>query len=125
MTLEQRIVTGILLVLLLVVVFRFVHRQRLGVGLGLVWTGLLLGALIILAVPGLLEGITALTKARFPVSAMTLLALVVITLFLFYFSVLIHRLERKHAQLVRSVALMERRLRKARAASSPLQPDSR
>jgi hypothetical protein len=70
---------------------------------------------MILAVPGLLEGITALTGAKFPVSAMTLLTLVIITLFLFYFSLLVQRLERKHAQLIRAIAIMERRWRKGQS----------
>ncbi len=111
MTPEQRFVTGVLLALLLAVVFRLVRRHHLGVSLGLLWSGLLFGALMVLVVPGLLDGITTLTRAKFPVSAMTLLTLVIMTLFLFYFSLLIQRLERKYAQLVRSIALMEHRLR--------------
>jgi hypothetical protein len=115
MILEQRIVTGILLILLLVTVLRLVHRQQLSVSMALLWSGLLTGAMLILAIPGLLEEITRLTGAKFPVSAMTLLALVVITLFFFYFSLVLQRLERKNTQLVRSIALMEHRLRDQRA----------
>jgi len=114
---QQRLITAILLMLLLVIVLRLVRRQQLGVTLGLVWTGLLVAALVILAIPGLLEGLTALTGAKFPVSAVTLLALVVISLFFFYFSIVIHKLERKHVQLVRTIALMEHRLRSDSTAS--------
>ena len=108
---EQRIVTSGLVILLLMIVLVLVQRQKLGVSLGLIWSGLLMGGLVILAVPGLLEAVTALTGAKFPVSGVTLLALVIIALFFFYFSIIIQRLERKHAQLVRAIALMEHRLR--------------
>lgn len=119
MTPHQRLITAILLVPLLVIVLRLVRRQQLGVSLGLLWSGLLLGALLILAVPGLLEGITALIGAVFPVSAITLLALFIITLFLFYFSLVVQRLARKHVELVRALALMEHRLRDRGPQSQP------
>ena len=51
MTPVQRLVTGVLVILFLLLVLRFVHQQRLGVSLGFLWVGLLLGALMILAVP--------------------------------------------------------------------------
>jgi len=114
---EQRLVTAIIVMVLLVIVLRLVRRQRLSVTSGLLWTGLLIAGLAILAVPGLLEGITALTGAKFPVSAITLLAFVVITLFFFYFSIVVQRLERRHVELVRTIALMEHRLRERPRAS--------
>ena len=116
MTPHQRLITALMLVPLVVIVLVLVRRQKLGVSMGVLWSGLLLGALLILAVPGLLERITALTGAVFPVSAITLLALLVIALFLFYFSLVVQRLGRKHVELVRTLALMEHRLRERGSA---------
>jgi len=113
---EQRLVTAIIVIVLLVIVLRLVRKHKLSVTLGLLWTGLLLAGLAILAVPGLLEGITLLTGAKFPVSAITLLAFVVITLFIFYFSIVTQRLERRHVDLVRTIALMEHQLRERAGA---------
>ena len=110
MTPEQRIVTGIAVFLLWALILHLVRRHRLGISQGLLWSGLLLGALLVLAVPGLLGAVTAVTRARFPVSGITLIALLIITLFLFYFSLVTHQLKRRYVELVRSMALLERRL---------------
>jgi hypothetical protein len=67
----------------------------------------LAGALALLGIPGLLDWLTVLTRARFPVSAATLLALVVIVLFLLYVSIVLHRIESRQIALVRALAVAE------------------
>jgi hypothetical protein len=64
------------------------------------------------------------------VSAITLLAFVVITLFLFYLCIMVQWLVRRHAELVRAVAIIEHQRHPhgppgARAVEGlPLQPPS-
>ena len=111
MTPQQRLIVGALLFLLLLVVLTCVRRKLLSVTQGLLWSGLLLGAASILAVPGWLELVTRLTGAVLPVSALTLLSLLILTVFLFYFSLVTHRLNRRHIDLARAVALMEHRMK--------------
>ena len=118
MTPEQRILVAVLIGFLLIVVARLVHRQRIAVPVGVAWTVVLVGALALLGIPGLLDWLTALTRARFPVSAATLMALVVIVLFLLYVSIVLHRVESRQIALVRALALTELDLRKPDPADS-------
>jgi hypothetical protein len=106
---------------LLAVVVTFVRRQRLSVSTGLVWCLLLIAALLVLGVPGLMEVLTSITGAKYPVSAMTLITFSILFLYVFYLSVHIQRLERKHCELVRSIGFLDRRLRDKpmRSAAEP------
>ena len=121
MTAEQRVFVAVLVVVVLLFVLRSVHKSRLGVTVGILWTLLLFAALILLAMPGALETIRAITRAKYAVSAVTLLAFFVVVVYLLYLSMLAQRFERKHTQLVRAIALMERNLRMRQTET--LQPD--
>lgn len=113
MNIEQRISVAIVLLVLLVLVFRLVLRRQLSVNQGIIWTFLLIGSELLIMVPALLEFVTRVTGAVFPVSALTLLALTTMVLLLLQMSIALSRLQRRLTELAHAVGGFERRLRKS------------
>jgi hypothetical protein len=84
MTLQGTVVLIGIGLTLLIWILDLVRRDRLYVGYGVIFIATILGALIVLAVPPLLRGLTRLVGAVFPASALTLLALCFIVFMLIY-----------------------------------------
>jgi len=84
-----------------------VRRDRLYVGYGIILMVAILGALLVLAVPPLLRGITRLVGAVFPASALTLLALCFIVFMLVYILAQLTVVSNRLALLVQELAIRQ------------------
>ena len=113
MTFGQRLLVAFIVLGLIALVMRLVSRRQLSVNQALIWITLLLGSEVLLLVPGVLAFVTRLTGAVLPVSALTLLALITLTLLFLQLSVAVSRMRERQRELARSMALIERRLRRS------------
>jgi hypothetical protein len=84
MTVHGVIVLVCIGLVLLYGVLDLVRRDRLYVGYGIIFIGAILGAILVLSWPSLLALVTRAVGAVFPVSALTLLALLFVVLMLIY-----------------------------------------
>jgi len=116
MTFGQRLLVAFIVLGLIALVMRLVSRRQLSVNQALIWITLLLGSEVLLLVPGVLAFVTRLTGAVLPVSALTLLALITLTLLFLQLSVAVSRMRERQRELARSMALIERRLRRSTGA---------
>ena len=104
---------------LLLWVLNLVRHGRLYVGYGVIFVVAILGAVVLLSVPWLLNGVTHLIGAIFPASALTLLALCFIVLMLLYILTQLTIVSNRLSKLVQELAIERARLKgNAREAGS-------
>tara|TARA_B100001964_G_C14212160_1_gene590996 strand:+ start:1105 stop:1548 length:444 start_codon:yes stop_codon:yes gene_type:complete len=110
-TFQGVLVIDFILLLLIVAVVYLVARRQLYVGYAVIWIGVFLVAGLLVSVSPLLNALTFLLGAEFPVSALTLVALLFITLVLLYFSAQLSILGDQVTKLVQHIGIsdLERR----------------
>ncbi len=107
----NRVVIAILVLIVMGAAVRNVRRRELSLGTGVLWLGGGCLALFVLMVPQILTLVTELVGAKYPASALTLYA------FLFFGTMLVilgSKLEKMLIQLTqiqRNLSLLDRRLR--------------
>jgi hypothetical protein len=103
---------GILLIDLLGLVIigliiNLVRTHKLNVGYAVVWLLALLGLIITISFPPLLEFITSSVGAIYPASALSLLAFVFILLVLIFFSIQLSMISFRQNELIQYMALKD------------------
>jgi hypothetical protein len=109
MTFQGTLVLDIAACLLLIWILDLTRRGRLYVGYAVLFVVTLLGSMLVISVPPLLDLVTRSVGALFPVSALTLLAIGFVTVVLVYTLTQITILSNRLAELVQELAI--RRLR--------------
>jgi len=100
---------------LLVWLLRNFFKKRLNSGQTLFWLVLLLGAEVLTLFPSLVENISILWGNLVPVSWITFSGLSLLIVYLLYQTVTINTMQSRLVDLVRTIAFLEERLRKAEA----------
>jgi hypothetical protein len=95
---------GLALIVLLV---NLVRTQKLHVGYAAIWLLSTAGLLLTVSLPFLLDAVTGAVGAVFPVSALTLLALLFIIVVLIFFSVKLTILSERQTEFIQAFALKE------------------
>lgn len=116
MTLHGILLVNFIGLVLLLWVLNLVRHGRLYVGYGVIFVVAILGSLVLLSVPWLLNIVTHLIGAIFPASALTLLALCFIVLMLLYILTQLTIVSNRLSKLVQELALERARLEKKRAS---------
>lgn len=116
MTLHGILLVNFIGLVLLLWVLNLVRHGRLYVGYGVIFVVAILGSLVLLSVPWLLNIVTHLIGAIFPASALTLLALCFIVLMLLYILTQLTIVSNRLSKLVQELALERARREKKRAS---------
>ena len=95
---------GIALTILIV---HLVRRQKLHVGLGLLWLLTTVAAMTLVSVPTLLGAVTSAVGALFPASALSLMAFAFIVVVLIFFSVKLTSISSRQTRILQVLALKE------------------
>ncbi len=95
---------GLALIALLVNLLR---TRKLYVGYAAIWMVSTAGLLLTVSIPSLLGVVTEAAGAVFPVSALTLLALIFIIVMLIFFSVKLTTLSERQSELIQTFALKD------------------
>ncbi len=122
MTLRGVIIIDILALLFIAFVLLLLRSGRLYASYAALWIGSTLTVGILVSVPPLLAAVTSALGAVFPVSALTLLAFVLIGLVLVLFSVKLTELHERQTTLVQSLALQA--LERSERGSATDAPDA-
>jgi len=91
----------------ILLVINLVRTHRLYVGFGVVWLLAVAGLMVMISIAPLRNFITLVVGARFPASAMSLLAFVFIFGVLIFFSMQLSALSKRQIELIQSLALKE------------------
>jgi hypothetical protein len=105
MTFQGIVVLDLIGLVLLFWVLNLIRRDRLYVGYGVVLVGTILGVIVLVSVPPILNFVTRLVGAVFPVSALTLLALGFVVLMLVYVLTQLTILSNRLAVLIQELAI--------------------
>jgi hypothetical protein len=92
---------------LIILILNLVRTHKLYVGYAVLWLLSVIGMMTIISIPYLLEFVTLAVGARFPASAISLLAFVLIFLVLILFSVKISILSDRQTKLIQNLAIKE------------------
>ena len=112
---QGRVLLVVMAVVMAAVVVAMLRRRRLHEEYALVWLGMLAVMVVVVASERVLLLVTALVGARFPASALTLISLAVVFLFLILYSTRISVLSDKVRDLAQELALVRAELDEARA----------
>jgi len=107
MSTQGIIIIDIVGLALIALIINLVRTQKLYVGYAAIWLLSATGLLCIVSIPSLLDLVTAIVGAVFPVSALTLLAFVFMTIVLIFFSVKLTILSERQIELTQALALRE------------------
>ena len=107
MTQQGIILINLLGLGLLVFIVNLVRTDKLYVGYALVWLFSVVGLMVIVTVEPLLELVTRVVGALFPVSALSLLAFLFIFLVLVSFSVQLTSISNKQIELIQAYTMKE------------------
>ncbi len=116
MTFQGQIVTILVALVVVAVILRLLRDQNLEIAYGLLWIGLLGFVVLLMVFTPLLNLVTRLVGAIYPVSALSLLAFAVLTLILIYLSSKVSVLARRQKDLDQQIALLEFELRERETA---------
>lgn len=108
------IVLDLLGLFFLLWVLNLIRHGRLYVGYGVIFVAAILGSMVVLSVPYLLNTVTHLVGAIFPASALTLLALCFIVLMLLYVLSQLSLVSNRLAILIQELAIERARERSER-----------
>jgi hypothetical protein len=105
MTLQGIILIDFLALLFIAFVLLLLRSGRIYAGYAALWIASGVGLAILISIPPLLAFVTKAVGAIFPVSALTLLAFVLIFLVLILFSVKLTELHERQTELIQALAL--------------------
>jgi hypothetical protein len=92
---------------LIALIVNLVRTRKLYVGYAAIWLVSTVGLLLTVSIPSLLGVVTEAAGAVFPVSALTLLALIFIIVMLIFFSVKLTILSEHQTELIQTFALKD------------------
>lgn len=92
---------------LIALIINLVRTHKLYVGYAAIWLLSTVGLLLTVSIPWWLATVTEAVGAVFPVSALTLLALIFIIVVLIFFSVKLTTLSERQTELIQELALRE------------------
>jgi hypothetical protein len=107
MSTQGIILIDLVCVLLALVLVNLLRQQRLTTGLAVVWLAALTGLAVVVSVPPLLALVTRLVGARYPASALSLVAFVFILAFLIFLSVHVSIVSARQVALLQALASLE------------------
>ena len=105
MTTQGIIILDLIGIVLLIWILDLTRRGRLYVGYGIVFIVTILGTVVVISVPPILNAVTWLVGAFFPASALTLLALGFIVLMLIYILTQLTIISDRLARVVQELAI--------------------
>ena len=94
-------------ILLIIVLVNLVRTRKLHVFYGVIWLLASAGMMTIITIPALLSFVTRAVGARFPASAMTLLAFVLVFIMLIVFSMQLSLLASRQIELAQAIAIRD------------------
>lgn len=92
---------------MLLLILNLLRTKKLSVNYAVIWVLTIFSMMVIITVPPLLDILPAIVGARFPASALSLLAFIFIFLFLIFFSVRLSIISKRQTRLIQSIALNE------------------
>ena len=107
LSLQGRLLLVVVAATMAVVVVGMLRRRRLHEEYALVWLGMLLVMAVVVASEWMLFLVTRLVGARYPASALTLISLAVVFLFLILYSTRISVLSDKVVRLTQELAILK------------------
>jgi hypothetical protein len=107
MTLQGVLVIDVFGIALTILIVHLVRRQKLHVGLGLLWLLTTIAAMTLVSVPSLLGAVTSAVGALFPASALSLMAFAFIVVVLIFFSVKLTSVSSRQTRILQVLALKE------------------
>jgi len=115
---QGQVVLAIIALLFALLLISMLRRRRLHAEYALVWLALVAGALVVVSSRSLLWRIAALVGAKYPASALTLISLAAIFLFLILYSTRISVLTDKVRDLAQELAIVRAELEETRGRLS-------
>jgi hypothetical protein len=125
MGLQSKLIISFILLILVVWLLRYFFNKRLSSGQTLFWLLMLVGAEVFTLFPGLVDRITVFWGNLVPVSWISFVGLVVLIFYLIYLSTRLNAMKSRFAQLARSLAFVEKRLRETQSRDESPADDSR
>jgi Uncharacterized conserved protein (DUF2304) len=107
MTTQGIIIIDLAGLALIALIVNLVRTRKLYVGYAAIWLLSTAGLLLTVSIPALLDAVTEAAGAVFPVSALTLLALIFIIVMLIFFSVKLTTLSEHQTELIQTFALKD------------------
>ena len=92
---------------MLLLILNLLRTKKLSVNYAVIWVLTIFSMMVIITVPPLLDILPAIVGARFPASALSLLAFIYIFLILIFFSVRLSIISKRQTRLIQSIALNE------------------
>lgn len=118
MSIHGIVLLDVIGIVLTMVVVNLVRTRRLTVAYGVVWLTALVGMVVIVSVPPLLELVTRAVGAIYPASALTLLALALAFWMLIIFSVQLSTISARQVELAQAWALSRLRSEESSAGDA-------
>ena len=112
MNFQSQLVVSSLLIVLILWILRNFAQGRLGSGQVLFWLTLLAGAMVFTLSPRLVDWLSLIWGNLVPVSWITFLGLISLIAYLLYQAIQINQLHSRYVELARSMAFLEKRLRR-------------
>jgi hypothetical protein len=122
MTIQGNMLLDIVAILMLIWILDLTRRGQLYVGYGVMFVVTILGSMIVISVPPLLETVTNLLGALLPVSALTLLALGFTFFMLVYVLTQTTIISNRLADLVQELAIQKIREKPSDDSDSARRP---
>jgi Uncharacterized conserved protein (DUF2304) len=107
MTTQGIIIINLAGLALIILIVNLMRTHKLYVGYAAIWLLATAGLLVTISIPAVLDSVTDAVGAVFPVSALTLLALIFIIVVLIFFSVQLTTLSERQTELIQDLALKE------------------
>ena len=92
---------------MLLLILNLLRTKKLNINYAVIWVLAILSMMVIISVPSLLELLPIIVGARFPASALSLLAFAFIMLVLIFFSVQLSIISRRQTRIIQSIAIQE------------------
>jgi hypothetical protein len=107
MSLQGIILIDILGIALIVLIINLIRTKKLHVGYAAIWFLAVIILMALVSIPPLLDMIPKLVGAKYPASALSLLAFVFIFLMLIFFSVQLSIMSTRQVELIQALAIQE------------------
>jgi hypothetical protein len=105
MSLQGIILIDLLGIGFVVWLLNLVRRKKLYISYAAIWFLAVMGLMIIISVPQLLDGLPKVVGAIYPASALSLLAFVFIFMILIFFSVQLSIISTRQTELIQAMAI--------------------
>jgi len=124
MSLETRLLIGMILLVVMLWILRNFFHKRVTSGQTLFWLVGLTGGMVLALFPSVIHGLSHLWGDLWPVSWITFASLVILSFYLMYLTIRLNQLSTIH-ELARTIAFLERRVRELEQQTRPESPSGR